>query len=138
MTTLPLSLSELLGILGGVLGFFLSVVWVFGKVIVWQFKNRLDEKFQDQDEARETGSKTLRESIDRYTAEGRRTAEELGRVEREFLRWQAEMPKEYVRREDYIRNQTIIEAKQDGLYAETKLVQAQLRELIGRLEGERS
>lgn len=48
-------------------------------------------------------------------------------MERELLRFQAEMPLQYVRREDYIRGQSVIEAKLDGLG--TKLENAQLRSL---------
>ena len=50
------------------------------------------------------------------------------RVEREFLQFQAEMPMKYVMRDDYIRGQSIIEAKLDGLA--DKIEKAQLRSLI--------
>jgi hypothetical protein len=36
-------------------------------------------------------------------------------VEKDLLRLRAELPVDYVRREDWIRNQTVIEAKLDGL-----------------------
>ena len=49
------------------------------------------------------------------------------RVERELLNLKAELPLHYVRREDYIRGQSVIEAKLDGLG--TKLENAQLRAL---------
>jgi hypothetical protein len=38
-------------------------------------------------------------------------------TERELLRLKASLPLEYVRREDWIRNQTVIEAKLDALAA---------------------
>ncbi|MDF5991266.1 hypothetical protein P4119_17475 [Pseudomonas aeruginosa] len=41
----------------------------------------------------------------------------------------AELPIQYVRREDYIRGQSVIEAKLDGLAV--KLENAQLRSLMG-------
>ena len=38
-------------------------------------------------------------------------------------RFQAELPVQYVRREDYIRGQTVIEAKLDALYNKLEVVQ---------------
>lgn len=40
---------------------------------------------------------------------------DVQRLEREFLRWQAILPLDYVRREDYVRGQTVIEAKLDAI-----------------------
>lgn len=45
------------------------------------------------------------------------------RVERELLKLQADMPLHYVRREDYIRGQSVIEAKLDGLAVRIENVQ---------------
>ena len=42
-------------------------------------------------------------------------AKEWARLEKEFLKYQADLPLHYVRREDYVRNQTVIEAKLDAL-----------------------
>ena len=50
------------------------------------------------------------------------------RVERELMGLKAELPMSYVRREDYIRGQSVVEAKLDGLA--TKIENAQLRGLI--------
>lgn len=36
-------------------------------------------------------------------------------LDRDFMQWKAELPLQYVRREDYIRNQTVIEAKLDAV-----------------------
>lgn len=46
-------------------------------------------------------------------------------VERDLLTLRAELPERYVRREDYIRNQSIIEAKLDALAAKLEVVQMQ-------------
>ena len=53
----------------------------------------------------------LREELAGYRSEAKGFQE----LEREFLKFQAALPVEYVRHEDYVRNQTIIEAKLDGL-----------------------
>ena len=43
-------------------------------------------------------------------------------LERDFLNWKADMPIHYVRREDYVRGQVIIEAKLDALYNKLEVV----------------
>ncbi|WP_271103394.1 hypothetical protein [Pseudomonas tohonis] len=47
----------------------------------------------------------------------------IAQLERELLRFQAEMPMQYVHRQDYVRNQTVIEAKLDGLRDKLEVVQ---------------
>lgn len=42
---------------------------------------------------------------------------------KEFMRFKADLPLNYVRREDYIRGQTVIEAKLDALYNKLEVVQ---------------
>lgn len=47
------------------------------------------------------------------------------KIERDLLELRAELPVAYVRREDYIRGQTVIEAKLDAISSEVKVVQIQ-------------
>lgn len=94
---------------------FFSCVGIFGKVLLDQVEKRLDGRFKAQDEARETGSKALRETINQHLDDERKTAAQMLSLERDFLMWKAELPLQYVRREDYVRNQTIIEAKLDAV-----------------------
>lgn len=56
------------------------------------------------------------------------------RVERDVLKLVAELPMKYVMRDDYIRGQSIIEAKLDGLAG--KLENAQLRGIINGKGGQ--
>ena len=58
----------------------------------------------------------------------KKEADNWQQLERELMNFKAEMPINYVRREDYIRGQSIIEAKLDGLAS--KIENAQLRGLI--------
>ena len=102
---------------------FMACVFGFVKVLGGQVDKRLDEKFTAQEAAREAGAKTLREHIDRHIASGERTATQVTDLERQFLKWQAELPVHYVRREDYVRGQTVIEAKLDALYNKLEVVQ---------------
>lgn len=63
----------------------------------------------------------------------RQEAGQWQRIERELMELRASLPVEYVRREDYTRGQSVIEAKLDGLAS--KLENAQLRGLIGGNHG---
>lgn len=73
------------------------------KLFLFQFERRIQERFGQL----------------AADAQGWRT------VERELLELRAELPVRYVRREDYIRGQTVIEAKLDAISSELKLVQIQ-------------
>jgi hypothetical protein len=44
-------------------------------------------------------------------------------LEREFLRFRADLAVQYVRREDYVRGQSVIEAKLDAIASELKRVE---------------
>jgi hypothetical protein len=77
----------------------------------------------------ETNHIQLAERLERMETTNQQEASNWQRVERDFLRFQADMPLHYVRREDYIRGQSVIEAKLDGLGS--KLEAAQLRAITG-------
>lgn len=94
---------------------FFGCVGAFGKILIGQFEKRLNERFESQDKARETGSKALQDTLNQHLADERKLAAQMVSLERDFLTWKAELPLQYVRREDYVRNQTIIEAKLDSV-----------------------
>lgn len=102
---------------------FVSFTAAFAKVLLAQVEKRQDERAQAQDQAREAGQKAMRELFAEHLTEERRNAVALQTLERDFLRWQADLPIQYVRREDYVRGQSVIEAKLDALYAKLELVQ---------------
>ena len=85
----------------------------------------LDARFSAQDKTLDANHKSLAGRLDGIEAVGRSDAAQWQRVERELLKMQADMPLHYVRREDYIRGQSVIEAKLDALGS--KLETAQLR-----------
>ena len=68
-----------------------------GRMLLGQVEKRLDTRFLSLERAAQEESSQWR------------------RVERELLDLRAELPLHYVRREDYIRGQSVIEAKLDGL-----------------------
>lgn len=83
------------------LGIFSSLMFGVVKLLLSQMEKRLGERFAAQD----------------------KEIAKLAELEKDFLRFQAELPLQYVHRQDYVRNQTIIEAKLDGLRDKLEVVQ---------------
>lgn len=102
---------------------FFGCVGTFGKVLLDQVEKRQVERAAAQDKAREEGQKVLREKLTSHMEDERRNAQAVQDLERDFLKWQAELPVHYVRREDYVRGQSVIEAKLDALYSKLEVVQ---------------
>ncbi|MDR1423483.1 MAG: hypothetical protein LBI92_02585 [Azoarcus sp.] len=71
--------------------------WTGARVLGAQIEKRLAERF---------------EHGDRATA---RVESATAALEKEFYALKAEIPREYVRREDYIRGQSVVESKIDAL-----------------------
>lgn len=122
---LQIEFWQLLGLLLSGLG----VLWGVVKQGLGQSQRHLDERFSLQDAAREANHKALATRLDGMEQINRDEAAQWQRIERDLLKMQAEMPLHYVRREDYIRGQSIIEAKLDALGS--KLEAAQLRAAAG-------
>ncbi len=91
--------------------------WTLTKIIARQFEANLA-----------INHKQIGDRLERIESVNREEASEWQRVERDLLRFQADLPLHYVRREDYIRGQSVIEAKLDGLAG--KVDKAQLRAII--------
>lgn len=106
---------QLLGVASGLLTAFVTIIFAAGRLLVGQFGRRLDERFSSQDEARNAGQRHWGTKFAALELAAVNDAKEWQRIEREILIMKADMPIQYVRRDDYIRNQTIIEAKIDGL-----------------------
>jgi hypothetical protein len=104
-----------------------SAFWALTKVIAGQQQRYLDTRFAAQEVSLSSNHDQLSKRLYSIEAVSREDATQWQRVERDLLRLQADMPLHYVRREDYIRGQSVIEAKLDGLG--TKLENAQLRAL---------
>ncbi|MDF5958732.1 hypothetical protein P4052_06230 [Pseudomonas aeruginosa] len=100
-----------------------------GKLLLNQIQKSLDSRFASQDQARLANHEQLSYRLDAIEQAAREETNQWQRVERELMSPKAELPIQYVRREDYIRGQSVIEAKLDGLAV--KLENAQLRSLMG-------
>lgn len=96
-----------------------------GKLLLSQTQRHLDARFTAQEQARSANHEQVSRRLDSMEASAREEMGNWQRIERDLLKMQAEMPLHYVRREDYIRGQSVIEAKLDALG--NKLELAQLR-----------
>ena len=67
----------------------------------------------------------IQANLHRDSETARKAAKQVVQLERDLLTLKAELPEKYVRREDYIRGQTIIEAKLDAI--SSALTQVQIR-----------
>lgn len=101
---MELNVGELIGFAIGIATTFIAAFWALLSQLFKQFEEKIARQFA--------------------SLEG--DAKEWDRVEKEWLRFQAELPIQYVRREDFVRNQNIIEAKLDTL--SVKLENIQLRD----------
>lgn len=119
-----------LGILAAVvtvIGTVAGGYWALTRLAVGQFNKALDERFQAQEKARIEGRRQSDERLQRMEINTQR-------LERELLELRAELPREYVRREDDIRRETVTNAKLDALAAKIDLV-AERQSLRAELRG---
>lgn len=96
---LQVSFWEIVSLMLSFMGFLSAA----GKILLTQIEKRLSERFDALEHARQQSEISW------------------SRLEREFLEFRADMPLNYVRREDYIRGQTVIEAKLDSLHSRIEL-----------------
>lgn len=90
---------------------FFGCVGAFGKLLLSQFEKRQAERFEAQEVARKASADHWDQRFSILEA----AAKEWVRIERDFLAWKADLPMTYVMRDDYVRNQTVIEAKLDAV-----------------------
>lgn len=102
---------------------FFSGCGAFGKIMLSQTEKRMVERFTAQDSARAVGQRAMRDLFEQHLVEERKNSDAVQALERDFLTWKADLPIQYVRREDYVRGQVIIEAKLDTIYNKLEVVQ---------------
>ena len=107
---LQIDFWQLVGLLGSGLGVLVAVM---------KFGVAQAQKHQDATHLQVLGR------LDAMEKANKEEASQWQRIERELGQLKADMPLNYVRREDYIRGQSVIEAKLDALAS--KLETAQLR-----------
>ena len=113
--TLQVEFWHLLLLLLSLLGSACVAAGAIGRVLLAQLQRHLDQRFE--------GFDGQLAALDQGRKE---EAAQLKQVERDLMELKISLPNSYVRREDYIRGQSIIENKLDSLAL--KLENAQLRE----------
>jgi hypothetical protein len=113
--SITLDFLQLIGLFGGMLGFFLMILLACAKLLLNQVEKRLDERFDAQQEGRKATQAHWDAQFDSVKDAAASEAKRWGKIEREVLELKANLPITYVLRDDYIRNQSVIEAKLDGL-----------------------
>lgn len=104
---------------------FFAAVFGGAKLLLSQIDRRLDDRFLSLENAGKAGDAAIHETLKQHINEESKNSGQLIELERQLLKWEARLPLDYVRREDFIRNQTTIEAKLDGLAL--KIDNAQLK-----------
>lgn len=123
---LQIEFWQLVSIAGGCIVFMGGICAALGKALLSQADARLEQRFnsQEQSQAVHRAAQEQSQAAHRVVLDGRLQAIEhvtreetllAQRLQTQLLELKAELPIHYVRREDYIRGQTVIEAKLDGL-----------------------
>jgi len=105
---------QLVGMAGGIIAAIVALIGWFILQLKDQFTESLENKFT---------------AIQNNMTLIHKDSKEWARVERELMELKADLPMRFVMREDYVRNQTIIEAKLDAI-----ALRQENRELRGRHE----
>jgi hypothetical protein len=91
--------------------------WALAKVLVRLLAQHLDSKFAALDSkfsSLDDKFTDLDNQLDRMEKSDTENRNQVIELERDMLRLRAELPNQYVRREDYVRGQTVIESKLDA------------------------
>lgn len=94
---------------------FFGFVFGAGKLLLAQIDKRLDARFKGMEEARKLNTEHWDAKFKAVLEDQQKGTEAWRSLERDFLKFRGDLPLEYVRREDFIRNQSVIEAKLDAL-----------------------
>lgn len=102
---------QFVGLLISFLGFVAGIAKVMGS----QISRYLDERFSAMEASRMAADNAIHDTLKQHIAEEAKNSDQLIELERQMLHWKADLPLNYVRREDFVRNQTIIEGKLDSV-----------------------
>ncbi len=105
---ISVDLWTLIGAFAAFAAFWLAGILSLGRMLIARIETNLGERFR----AHEAVEDRSRERIDRQYAELDRNVREQHTMHMELL---ASLPVAYVRRDDYVRGQTVLESKLDAL-----------------------
>lgn len=109
--SLQVDFWQLISLMVGFLGFF----GASGKLLLSLIGRMLQDRFDAQEEARKSAQTHWDAKFKSLEAAASKDTAQWQSVERELLQLKADLPIQYVRREDYIRNQSVIETKIDAV-----------------------
>lgn len=112
--TVQLEMRELIMLLLA----FAALIGAFGKLLLAQ----IDSRFKAQERSRTEAGERWDRRFDELRQASANEAQHWHRVERDLLSLKAELPREYVRREDHIRFETVINAKLDSINTRLELM----------------
>ena len=91
-----LDLWQVLSLLGVLLGALATI----GRLLLSQVEKRLDARFAEMDRARSEGQHLWRETFATHVQTETREFETLRNLDREFMRFRADLPTLYIRRDE--------------------------------------
>lgn len=120
--TLQIEFTWLVGLL---ITFFGAAAGV-GKLLLGQHQRHQDRRNADLENAVKALQSSMSSRLDGIERSSREEAARIHDLERQLLQHKAELPLHYVRREDYIRGQSVIEAKLDANYSKLEMLQKEV------------
>src|SRR5699024_7858107 len=114
-THMEISWAQLLIGLAALVVAILTLQWRLEGSREKRLMSLLDEKFENETKQRHITEGHINAMVEDAKRDTKKNEIGLQRVQREVLELRAELPERYVRREDYIRGQTVIESKLDSL-----------------------
>ena len=110
----------------GLFVIFIGAMWAIGKMLIGQFGKRIDERFTAQEkrlDERFATQEVARTQAQEHWESRFTQIETLARAtDREMLLMRGDLPNQYTRREDTIRNQSVLESRMDALMNEVKML----------------
>ncbi|MDS7929610.1 hypothetical protein RMB13_08975 [Acinetobacter sp. V102_4] len=106
--TIQLEAYQVFLVLSGVISAVFGMIKLMGN----QINDNIQQNFESINQKIEEGSR-----------QNLKSQEDLRKLEREFFQFQVDMPFRYIARDDYIRGQTVIEAKLDAVAEKLEKVQ---------------
>lgn len=110
----------------GLFALFIGALWALGKMLIGQFDKRILERFRAQEkrlDERFAAQEIVRTEAQEHWEMRFMQIEKLARAtDRDMLLMRGDLPNQYTRREDTIRNQSVLEARMDALMNEVKML----------------
>lgn len=105
------NLANIIWVIAGLLSGF----WALAKIISRQNQDIVNGRFDTHEALDAVHYTQLENRLNNIEMAAQTEANQWQRVERDLLNLKADIPIHYVRREDYIRGQSVLEAKIDGI-----------------------